>query len=60
MSSDYENIVASLRFCATNDCSGEGEYEVGCKAPYCCTAPDSPSPEQSFVAQNLREATMFS
>lgn len=41
MSSDYENIIAALRFCATNDCSGEGEYVAGCKAPYCCTAPES-------------------
>lgn len=30
----FDNLVKSLRYCATHDCCGEGEREAGCAAPY--------------------------
>lgn len=30
----YDELVKSLRYCATHDCCGEGEREAGCTAPY--------------------------
>lgn len=30
----YEELVKQLQYCATHDCTIEGEVEVGCTAPY--------------------------
>lgn len=30
----YEELVKQLQYCATHDCTHEGEIKVGCTAPY--------------------------
>lgn len=42
------NLIKLLMYCATHDCNGEGQEEIGCKAPW-----DEESPSECKMCHQV-------